>query len=66
VAGAAVSDASLIVTSEYNATIQTWETTYVGWNLSSQPVAGTTLIISRLMWGMWVTIWEDCPSSSSG
>jgi hypothetical protein len=63
--GSDVTDASLIVNDRnpYAATIQTWESTYIGFNLSSQPVAGNTLIISEWLWGVWVTIWEDCPSS---
>jgi hypothetical protein len=64
--GAYVTDVSLIVSAQdpLSGTVQTWEDTYVGWNLSSQPVAGSTLIISLFTQAMWLTIWEDCPSDS--
>ena len=63
--GSDVSDASLLVHADnpYAATLQSWETTFIAFNLSSQAVASATLVICVYTWGLWLVIWEDCPSS---
>jgi len=62
-AGADVFDQTLQVTDTYTFTLSVETTTYPGFNLSSQDVAGSTTIISMWLWGMWMTIWEDCGTS---
>lgn len=64
--GADVFECSLDLTDPYTATLKQWQSTYVGFNLSSGAVAGNAFIISMLMLGLWMTIWEDCPQSSGG
>jgi hypothetical protein len=47
----------------FTAHLEVWSgSQYPGFNLSSQAVAGNTIIISAYMFGLWMTIWEDCPS----
>lgn len=60
-----VTDCYLLVdTTGYKATLSVDTTTFPGFNLSSQPVAGNTLTLYELLWGLWVCTWEDCPSQS--
>jgi hypothetical protein len=63
--GAEVSSCSLTVDPQnpLSAQIQTWSDQFIAWNLSSQPVAGQTLTLYQLLWGMWVCVWENCPAS---
>jgi hypothetical protein len=62
--GKDVFDVTLQLTDTYTFSITQEETTYQGFNLSSQDVAANTTIISMWLWGMWMTIWEDCQTSS--
>jgi hypothetical protein len=64
--GADVFDVDLVTSQDgYSMTLSTNTTTYIGMNLSSQAVAGSTLIISLIVEGAWMTIWENCPATSS-
>ena len=60
-----VADCSIVLNSTYRATLQTWDTTFPGFNLSQQPAAGDTLTLYELLWGIWVCTWEECPTSGS-
>jgi hypothetical protein len=62
--GADVSDASLSFTSATQLRLQTWSTTFTGFNLSSGAIAGNALTIWALLLGAWVCIWEDCQTSN--
>jgi hypothetical protein len=39
-------------------------TMFDGYNLSQQPVAGTTLCLFAYILDVWICIWEDCPSGT--
>lgn len=56
-----ITETFLTATGPTSATVATGTHTFVGFNLSQQPVAGQALTLYRWISGLWVCVWEDCP-----
>jgi hypothetical protein len=63
ITGVTIAEAAFVLSGTTTATTTAVSPgTFVGFNLSSQPVSGSAMTLYALIWGMWICIWEDCSS----